>query len=75
MSDSFLVAARLSVGPDGARFVSRAGLDLTRTVAGLRAVESEFFELAERVGEDEENWDPAAQPAFRTEVPREYVSL
>ncbi|KOV82920.1 hypothetical protein ADL03_23055 [Nocardia sp. NRRL S-836] len=58
----------LSVRKDGARFV--ATRDLTDVVAGLRPVESRFFELIERLaGEEEQDSDdfrPAAprDPAF-----------
>ncbi|GAA2312837.1 hypothetical protein GCM10010234_66940 [Streptomyces hawaiiensis] len=43
----------LSVGKNGARFDSER--DLTETVAGLRPVESRYFDMIERLGEEEES--------------------
>ncbi|ANZ41368.1 hypothetical protein BBK82_40825 [Lentzea guizhouensis] len=61
--------AVLSVGKGGARFVDQR--DLTGVVAGLRPVESRFFELVERLAEDEEAWDWDSGEAFRSEAPRD----
>ncbi|MER6677417.1 hypothetical protein [Streptomyces sp. NPDC000983] len=59
--------AALSVGRDGARFV--ADRDLTGTVAGLRPVESLFFDMVERLAEEEDDWDADSGRGFRTETP------
>ncbi|MFD9701862.1 hypothetical protein [Lentzea sp. NPDC059081] len=59
--------AVLSVGTDGARFVDAR--DLTEVVAGLRTVESRFFEMVALLGEESEDWDSGED--FRTETPRD----
>ncbi|MCF1592927.1 hypothetical protein [Streptomyces muensis] len=61
--------AVLSVGKGEARFVSER--DLTNTVAGLRPVESRFFDMIERLGEEEESWDWESGRDFRTDTPRD----
>ncbi|MFD9733251.1 hypothetical protein [Umezawaea sp. NPDC059074] len=61
--------AVLSVSRDGARFVRSR--DLTSTVAGLRPVESRFFDLVERLSEESEEWDWDSGEDFRTETPRD----
>lgn len=61
--------AVLSVGRHGARFVD--AMDLTDAVAGLRPVENRFFELVERLAEEEESWDWDSGQDFRTETPRD----
>ncbi|MEV0460140.1 hypothetical protein [Catellatospora methionotrophica] len=60
--------AVLSVGPAGSRFV--ASCDLAAPVAALRAVEDRLFELVERLGEEEDEWDAASGP-YRTATPRD----
>ena len=45
--------------------------DLTDTVAGLRPVESRFFDMVERLGEEHESWDPDSGRDFHTETPRD----
>lgn len=52
--------ATLAVGPAGSRFF--AGGDLSGPVAALRPVEDRFFELIERLAEEEEEWDPDTGP-------------
>ena len=61
--------AVLSVGKSEARFVSER--DLTDTVAGLRPVESRFFDMIERLGEEEESWDWESGRDFHTATPRD----
>ncbi|MET9083039.1 hypothetical protein ABZX77_14275 [Streptomyces sp. NPDC004237] len=61
--------AVLSVGKSEARFVSER--DLTDTVAGLRPVESRFFDMIERLGEEEESWDWESGRDFHTDTPRD----
>ncbi|MEU1185289.1 hypothetical protein ABZ464_48315 [Streptomyces sp. NPDC005820] len=61
--------AVLSVGRDGARFVDAR--DLTDAVAGLRPVENLFFDMIERLTEEEESWDGDSGRAFRTGTPRD----
>ncbi|MEU1519987.1 hypothetical protein ABZ490_49095 [Streptomyces sp. NPDC005811] len=61
--------AVLSVGRSGARFVDAR--DLTGTVAGLRPVEDRFFEMVERLAEEEESWAWDSGRDFRTETPRD----
>lgn len=61
--------AVLSVGKSEARFVSER--DLTETVAGLRPVESRFFDMIERLGEEEESWDWESGRDFQTDTPRD----
>ena len=60
--------AVLSVGKSGARFVSER--DLTDTVAALRPVESRFFDMIERLSEEEEAWDSESGHDFHTDTPR-----
>ena len=61
--------AVLSVGKNEARFVSER--DLTDTVAALRPVESLFFDIIERLGEEEESWDWESGRHFHTDTPRD----
>lgn len=61
--------AVLSVGKSEARFVSER--DLTDAVAALRPVESRFFEMVERLGEDGESWDWESGRDFHTNTPRD----
>ncbi|MFF3378059.1 hypothetical protein ACFYXF_34550 [Streptomyces sp. NPDC002680] len=61
--------AVLSVGRSEARFVDAR--DLTDVVAGLRPVESRFFEMVERLAEEEESWDWDSGEKFRTDTPRD----
>lgn len=51
-----------------ARFVSER--DLTGTVAGLRPVESRFFDMVGWLGEEEESWDSDSGRDFPTDTPR-----
>ncbi|MFF5965103.1 hypothetical protein ACFY64_15460 [Streptomyces collinus] len=60
--------AVLSVGKNGARFVSER--DLTGTVAALRPVESRFFDMIERLSEEEEG-DSESGHDFHTDTPRD----
>ncbi|WP_157968563.1 hypothetical protein [Streptomyces geranii] len=61
--------AALSVGKGEARFV--ATRDLTDTVVGLRPVEARFFEMIERLADEEESWDWDSGDGFRTTTPRD----
>ncbi|MBB5867794.1 hypothetical protein F4553_001173 [Allocatelliglobosispora scoriae] len=61
--------AVLSVGDHGARFVTEA--DLTATVAGLRPAEQLFFDLIERLSEEEEAWDEESGAPFPTTATRD----
>ncbi|MEV6217374.1 hypothetical protein [Nocardia sp. NPDC051833] len=59
-SDGWL--ATLSVGVGGARFT--ADVDLTATIASLRTAEASYFELLDRLAEEEESSDSGGDSNF-----------
>ncbi|MFJ6198089.1 hypothetical protein [Micromonospora sp. NPDC092111] len=61
--------AVMSVGGQGGRFVAQA--DLTSAVAGLRPTEQLFFELAERLSEEEESQDGEADSPLPADATRD----
>ncbi|GAA1548072.1 hypothetical protein GCM10009678_33390 [Actinomadura kijaniata] len=66
--------AVLSVDEDLSRFTPASGLPraaLADSIAALRPVEDRFFQLVERLGEEEESWDWESGEAFTTTTPRD----
>jgi hypothetical protein len=59
----------MSVANHSARFVAAA--DLIETVSGLRATEQLFYDLMDRLSEEEEAWDWKSGKPFQTRATRD----